>query len=147
MQNVLVFCFLISLQTEPEQFFPAAASPAIPPSTPVQTSYIERPQPEQLVVSERPMVTAAPLPPAPAKQAKQEPAPAPKKEKVKVAKPKPLALRQDTGLDNEQERKLAVVLAKVTEMLNSGVPANQFKAIAVLLDIVKDGTNKFCQCR
>jgi serine/threonine protein kinase len=57
---------------------------------------------------------------------------------VRVLKPKPLSMRLDQSLDVEQERKLVVVLSKVTDMLNSMEPAQQIKAVAFLADLVKD---------
>jgi serine/threonine protein kinase len=57
---------------------------------------------------------------------------------IRVMKPKPLSMRLEQSLDVEQERKLVVVLSKVTDMLNSMDPATQIKAIAVLADLVKD---------
>jgi len=138
-------------QPQDNSSFYSAASPAMPQNQDVSRTYISRPPPaEKVEISAEPMVKAAPLPAAAPPPKQQEPP----KEKIKVSKPKALMLRQEGGgLEPEQERKLAVVVAKVSEMINSGQSANQIKAISVLLDIVKDGTRtntflvEFMKCR
>jgi serine/threonine protein kinase len=65
---------------------------------------------------------------------------APSRPSLRVAKPiaiKPL-LTEELNLEVEQERKLVALLSKLQEMLSSGNPEMQSRALNTLVDVVKD---------
>jgi len=65
---------------------------------------------------------------------------APSRPSLRIAKPvaiKPLQ-SEDLSLEVEQERKLAALLSKLADMLASGEPEQQSRAMNTLLEVVKD---------
>lgn len=68
------------------------------------------------------------------------PAPAPARPALRVAKPTTLkmAITEELTLEVEQERKLVALLSKLQEMLASGDPDSQARALQTLLEVVKD---------
>lgn len=68
------------------------------------------------------------------------PAPAPVRPALRVAKPTTLkmSMGEELSLEVEQERKLVALLSKLQEMLASGEPDSQARALQTLLEVVKD---------
>lgn len=68
------------------------------------------------------------------------PSPAPSRPALRVAKPVSMkvATGEDLSLDVDQERKLVALLSKLQEMLASGDPDSQARALNTLLEVVKD---------